>query len=261
MTSETTVQTAGQMNGSTEPMLTASYADPTYWDGRFRTEENYEWCGDYTQFRHLVAPDVMAGAKVLEVGAGNSSLAAALSADCCSSVTATDLSPVVIDAMRQRCSSGKVSFEVADMLQLPFQTSFFDVVIEKGAMDVFEAAAPSRIQPPPHVVSHMTAALEQAHRVLRPGGVFLSVTFAQPHFRMPYLTLPQFTWSADVSNFGGEGMLEYFVYRCVKGARSSSAVVPRFGSTTSWHRKTDDPTPYHEHMDDENFLANSFWED
>lgn len=127
-------------------------------------------------------------------------------------------------------------------------------------MDVFEAAAPSRMQPHPGVVRNMAAALEEAHRVLRKGGVFLSVTFAQPHFRMPYLTLPQLTWSAEVTSFGGEGALEYYVFRCVKGARTSREVVPLFGTAQSRQRTSEEESPMHDHMDDDDFLARSFWD-
>lgn len=52
-----------------------------------------------------------AGAEVVEVGAGNSSLAAALAADGCGSVVATDLSSVVIEAMRRRPALPGLSYQ------------------------------------------------------------------------------------------------------------------------------------------------------
>ena len=135
---------------------------------------------DYSEFRHLVAPELRPTDRVLELGCGNSGLGAALAADGVQHVTCTDLSGVVIERMQHRaaaCDSGVqyqvhpmeaagtqhrcsvcsflapwilgswlppavhevpacICLQVADMLQLPFPDSSFDVVIEKGALEV-----------------------------------------------------------------------------------------------------------------------------
>lgn len=140
---------------------------------------------------------------------------------------------------------------------LAFRSTGGDVSVissaEKGAMDVFEATAASRFDPPFEVRRSMTQALTEAHRVLREGGTFFSITFAQPHFRLPYLTLPHLSWSVQVDTFGGDGGLEYFVYRCRKGERGSAQPVPMLGSGLT-RRPDSAEAPTHEHMDGENYL-------
>ena len=57
-------------------------------------------------------------------------------------VCSTDASPTVIARMRELAASRgctMVSWQVADMLALPFADGSFDVVVEKGSIDCFMA--------------------------------------------------------------------------------------------------------------------------
>mmetsp|Transcript_14114 Transcript_14114/g.53535 ORF Transcript_14114/g.53535 Transcript_14114/m.53535 type:complete len:89 (+) Transcript_14114:2-268(+) len=64
-----------------------------------------------------------------------------------------------------------------------------------------------------------TDLLEQAHAVckgtaeaLRPGGVYLQVSFAQPHFRRPYLEQEAGWWAAPPTVHKVDRGLGYFAY-------------------------------------------------
>ena len=50
--------------------------------------------------------------------------------------------------------------------------------------------------------------------------MFLSITFAQPHFRRPFLLAERYMWGMEVASFG-EGF-HYFLYCMRKGARNTS---------------------------------------
>nr|QTZ19455.1 methyltransferase 13 [Bixa orellana] len=67
------------------------------------------------------------------------------------------------------------------------------------------------------------AMLEGVHRVLKSDGIFISITFGQPHFRRPFFHNPKFTWSVEWSTFGET--FHYFFYTLRKGRRSSSVGV------------------------------------
>ena len=96
-------------------------------------------------------------------------------------------------------------------------------------------------------------------RVLKQDGVFLSITFAQPHFRRPILLAERFTWSMEVGTFG-EGF-HYFVYVLRKGARKASDKPVHFvrgqhggaGIEAAGTPLTEEST-MHEHMDDADYL-------
>lgn len=62
--------------------------------------------------------------------------------------------------------------------------------------------------------------LGEAARVLGPTGTFLYITFGQPHFRRFLLLRPEFGWRLSLDRIGGEGVMEYFIYRLTKVPRS-----------------------------------------
>lgn len=122
--------------------------------------------GDYPQIAHDIVPElgeavagfagVAAGEQVLDVaaGTGNAALAAALAG---AEVTATDLTPELLDVGRARASAAGVSlaWQVADAEALPFPAAAYDVVL--SAIGVMFA--------PFHA-----AAADELVRVCRPGG-------------------------------------------------------------------------------------------
>ncbi|CAN0899217.1 EEF1A lysine methyltransferase 4 [Linum grandiflorum] len=136
-------------------------------------------------------------------------------------LTCIDLSAVAVDNMQRRLlSKGYKEIKVvqADMLDLPFGHECFDVVIEKGTMDVLFVNSGDPWKPKPETVSQVRTMLEGVHRVLKQDGIFISISFGQPHFRRPLFQSPGFTWSFEWSTFG-DGF-HYFFYILRKGKRS-----------------------------------------
>lgn len=91
--------------------------------------------------------------------------------------------------------------------------------------------------------------LKEAHRVLTPTGIFVSIAFGQPHFRRPFFEEASFTWSTEVTTFG-DGF-HYFFYTLKKGTRlpaSIPACVVEKEFTVDME---------HEFMDNENYLLQS----
>ncbi|KAL3656010.1 hypothetical protein CASFOL_000406 [Castilleja foliolosa] len=164
------------------PATVSEYLDPHYWDQRFAQEEHYEWFKDYSHFRHLILRHIKPSASVLEVGCGNSQLCEELYKDGITELTCIDLSSVVVEKMKQRLASNgckEIKVLEADMLDLPFEDECFDVVIEKGTMDVLFVDSGDPWNPEPVTVSKVMAMLENVHRVLKPHGIFISITFGQ----------------------------------------------------------------------------------
>lgn len=208
-------------NDSFAPSTALTYLDPHYWDDRFSEEEHYEWFKDYSHFRHLILQHIPPNSSVLEVGCGNSQLSDEMYKDGIKDITCTDLSPVAVDKIHKRLFSKGykgIKSMVADMLDLPFGDEMFDVVVEKGTMDVLFVDSGDPWNPNPETVSKVMAMLQGIHRVLKPDGVFISISFGQPHFRRPLFEDPSFTWSMEYNTFG-DGF-HYFFYTLKKGTRS-----------------------------------------
>ncbi|CAI5469646.1 unnamed protein product [Closterium sp. Yama58-4] len=311
------------------PRSNKEYLNIEYWDKRFEVEESFEWCGDYSQFNHLLLAHIRPCDRVLILGNGTSDLPECLWRDGRRHITATDLSALVVHRMALRstalgsaavcaaapaavpataantapdgavacdthfeaaahtatgeasegtqpsqhqhqqqqpssspathvgaitvgregqaqnpctgltgstaadsssgggpcsstnsssssssggggygssssnvggvvCGCGRaagITWAVADMMALPFPDAAFDVVLEKGVLDVLLVDSESPWHVPPPIVHRVHTALSQAHRVLTPHGRLLSITFGQPHFRRPLYEAPHLTWT------------------------------------------------------------------
>lgn len=204
------------------PSTASAYLDPEYWNKRFTHEEHYEWFKDYTYFRHLILEYMKPAHSVLELGCGNSQLCEGLYGDGIKELTCIDLSAVAVKMTKERLQSkGYKEIKVleADMLDLPFDDELFDVVVEKGTMDVLLVDSGDPWNPRAETLKNVMAMLRQVHRVLKPQGIFVSVTFGQPHFRRPFFSAPEFTWSINWRTFG-DGF-HYFFYILEKVSHSN----------------------------------------
>ena len=95
----------------------------------------------------------------------------------------------------------------------------------------------------------MARLLETMGRVLQQRGTFLSITFAQPHFRKPFLEAAPFSWSVELETVGET--FHYFVYRMSKGCCSWDRVCEQLGSKSECVMEEG---TMHDHMDSEDYL-------
>lgn len=67
--------------------------------------------------------------------------------------------------------------------------------------------------------SPLSLFFSQISRCLKPGGRFISVTFANPFFRKRLYARTEYNWSIEKYSYGGG--FEYFVYVMTKGEELS----------------------------------------
>uniref|UniRef100_A0A0D9XT75 Uncharacterized protein n=1 Tax=Leersia perrieri TaxID=77586 RepID=A0A0D9XT75_9ORYZ len=140
-----------------------------------------------------------------------------------------------------------VEVVVADMLDLPFERESFDLVVEKGTMDVLFVDSGDPWNPNPDTVDNVMKMLEGIHKVLKPEGIFVSITFGQPHFRRRFFEAPEFTWSVEWSTFG-DGF-HYFFYILKKGKRSLDSIADQHTQPT-----TPSINMFHEELESEDYI-------
>eukprot|EP00656_Telonema_subtile_P003380 TRINITY_DN11546_c0_g1_i1.p1 TRINITY_DN11546_c0_g1~~TRINITY_DN11546_c0_g1_i1.p1 ORF type:complete len:258 (+),score=49.68 TRINITY_DN11546_c0_g1_i1:135-908(+) len=175
------------------PEQNVRYSEKEYWDSRFEEEEHKEWLCSYEELEPVLTPALQsatASPRILLVGCGNSSLGPDLYASGWKDITCTDYSPTVISAMRNKYAESHpdVKWAEADMTNMAeFGDGSFDVVLDKAAMDAIMAAEGSPWEPDAQVIRLADLTCSAARRVLAPGGVFIQISFAQPHFRKKYL--------------------------------------------------------------------------
>lgn len=154
-----------------------------------------------------------------------------------------------MEAQAKAAGMNSLKWIVADMLDLPFPDSSFDVVLEKGTMDVLFVDNDSPWDPRNEVVTRVHQMLAEAHRVLAPRAKLISITFAQPHFRRRFFLAPQYTWSMSHESFGET--FHYFVYTLQKGCRSKADTLDK--PHTPPPEGCQEPMT-HSHMDEESYL-------
>jgi len=77
-----------------------------------------------------------------------------------------------------------------DIRELKFDDNSFDVAIDKGTMDAMMTSK-DVWDPPEQVIDDCTKEVDETLRVLRKqSGLFIYLTFGQPHFRRRFLTRP-----------------------------------------------------------------------
>lgn len=196
------------------------YKDVDYWNERYRTEETFEWFGDFAKFRHLLVQHVEKEENILMLGCGNSALSLHLYLAGYKTITNVDYSHVCVENMSQRHSDCvEMSWVCMDACRLAFPDSSFDVVIEKGTLDAMlvEERDPWNISEGSAQLLHKV--LKEISRVLKPGGRFVSVTFAQPHFRKKLYAHQEYNWAINYHYYGDS--FHYFFYVLTKGEELS----------------------------------------
>ena len=160
-----------------------------YWDTRFKDEESYDWLLTYSQVRDSLFPYLKPTDRILIVGCGNSTFSADLYDDGFHNLVNIDFSDVVIERMRaiHRDARPLMRWEVMDMCDLTYEDSSFDVVIDKAAMDALLVDEGDCWDPEPSVVQNVHRMCVSLAQVLTKTGLFLQISFAQPHFRTKYL--------------------------------------------------------------------------
>eukprot|EP00075_Anas_platyrhynchos_P030773 XP_027320026.1 EEF1A lysine methyltransferase 4 [Anas platyrhynchos] len=237
------------------------YRDWGYWEQRYRqgAAEPREWLGGFARFRELLEAEIKQGDKILVLGCGTSTLSYDLHEGGYRDVTSIDFSPACIEAMRARYSHCPgLRWAVMDVRSLAFPDASFDVVLEKATLDVLlvDEKDPWRVSAPAAAAMHRV--LAEVSRVLRPGGRFLSITFAQPHFRAPHYAQEAFGWSLRHAACGDTACgdaFHYFLYVMCKGqplTPSQLALGERL-----WHPPPppSPPPPLDEEEDEDYLLA------
>lgn len=196
---------------------------------------DYDWFRSFSAIRpflstHLPPPSPSSappGPSILHLGCGNSTLPADLHALAYHSQVAVDFSRVCIDAMADKYAhlSPPVSWQYADVrdMRAQFGDGSFDVAVDKGTLDAMLHG--SVWDPPDDVRDSVGRYVREVKRVLRQGGLWLYVTYRQPHFvrgLLEGLGEGEEGWEGgarfEVLNQGG-GEFEYFGWVMRKGGK------------------------------------------
>ncbi|XP_069885818.1 endothelin-converting enzyme 2 isoform X3 [Dipodomys merriami] len=207
------------------PERNFEYCEVQYWDQRYRCAADsapYEWFGDFSSFRALLEPELRPEDRILVLGCGNSALSYELFRGGFPNVTSVDYSSVVVAAMQARYAHvPKLHWETMDARALSFSNGSFDVVLEKGTLDALLAGERDPWTVSSEGVHTVDQVLSEVSRVLVPGGRFISMTSAGPHFRTRHYAQARYGWSLRHATYGSG--FHFHLYLMHKGGELSVA--------------------------------------
>ncbi|KAJ3812498.1 S-adenosyl-L-methionine-dependent methyltransferase [Lentinula lateritia] len=179
------------------PESNDQYGTKQYWNQRYAQEDDdasFDWFKSYSEIADILRSLIPEKrSRILMLGCGNSKLSEDMYDDGYHNIVNTDYSSIIIEKMKQRHADARPQMEwhEMDVRDLKFDGSSFDVAIDKGTMDAMMTAKGDIWNPPQQVVDDCTKEVSEVIRTLRKEmGVFIYLTFGQPHFRKRYLTVP-----------------------------------------------------------------------
>eukprot|EP00918_Siedleckia_nematoides_P098784 GHVU01216113.1.p1 GENE.GHVU01216113.1~~GHVU01216113.1.p1 ORF type:complete len:204 (+),score=33.51 GHVU01216113.1:96-707(+) len=195
------------------------YGSADYWNERYaRDPEPFEWYQSWTQIRKHLTDKIDKKDRILIIGCGTSEMSMQMHADGFVRQTNIDFSSVAVKLQQERTKkTGDLAFRVMDAADMrDFESSSFDAVIDKAALDAMMCGEQSSAAVP--------AALRHITRVLRPGGVYICVSFGMPSLRMPFLQSPDLGWAVStravpkpkIDDLREEANGKHFIYICRK---------------------------------------------
>ncbi|VDN20541.1 unnamed protein product [Gongylonema pulchrum] len=167
------------------PESSASFRDPSFWKQFYKNaSDSFEWYGDFNTFGSILIKYLKSTDKILQIGCGNSELAAQLYDNGYRAVSSIDIDQGVIDKQiaRNKTLRPELQFSCCSALDLRSPEDSYNVVLDKGTLD---ALLPSEKEGAAEEVQKMFA---EVCRVLTFGGRYIVVSLAQEHVLRVFLS-------------------------------------------------------------------------
>ena len=128
-------------------------------------------------------------------------------------IISVDLSPVCINMMKERNLQlrPELKFRIMDSRMLDFVDENFDIVIEKGLSDALLCGTSA--------FKNVATMLMEAQRVLKTGGLFISVSYGEPDKRLIHLKRAHLNWEVKSMKLSREQYgheVVHYIYFCRK---------------------------------------------
>ena len=98
-----------------------------------------------------------------------------------------------------------------DMMNMEYPNETFDVVIDKATMDVIMTDNKDPWNPTEEVKSRGVLVMQNVYKVLKQSGLFIQISFDQPHFRKKFIQ-PDFIQWAEFKQQNIDKGLGYFMF-------------------------------------------------
>jgi EEF1A lysine methyltransferase 4 len=199
------------------PAKNKEYGTLQYWESRYsEVTETFDWFKDFAQIKDQTAsifPDKHA--KLINLGCGNSLFAVQLVEEGWIDLVNVDYSENCIQYMKTQYPA--LNWVVCDIFKMDemFPSDHFDCAIDKGTLDALLTKKHDPWDPSQDILDEIRLYMIQVAKSLKPGGKFIHITFAQPHFRRRFLEFDCFKVKVHALQ-SENGSFEYFCYEAIK---------------------------------------------
>jgi ubiquinone/menaquinone biosynthesis C-methylase UbiE len=212
-----------------------TYANPRYWDDYYKKTdqaERFDWYASWdtqikatsfapmdngkqrtaTKLSDIVGAYLKQDANILMLGCGNSDMSEKMYKAGHEQIVNIDISEQLMQNLRekQEVDMPKMKWLYMNASAMTFDAAAFDVTLDKGTLDAMEQNK-----------ELVLGAIKESHRTLRPGGLFISVTFNNAATRVESQLQKDVMWSAcythPIEKVSLEGKVaQFFVHACVR---------------------------------------------
>ncbi|KAK9472767.1 S-adenosyl-L-methionine-dependent methyltransferase [Dipodascopsis tothii] len=167
-----------------------------YWDERYQKDEDdakFDWFKTFADlepfFRKHIDWARAGELRVIMLGCGNSILSEELYDEGLKNITNVDFAETCIEQMKRKYADRPaMTWHVADVRDMAaIGSGEFDVAIDKGTLDALLSYTGSVWDIPDDIKASGWSYMDEVHRVLKPGGRLLYISYRQPHFARPII--------------------------------------------------------------------------
>jgi SAM-dependent methyltransferase len=200
----------------------SQYAEPEWWESEYQkcgTDQSYEWftgASDDSFVSSLLKLIPKLTQKIINLGCGISRIQNVIFDAGFQQITNIDVSPTCIQLMKASDTRG-MQWKICNLLQeFPFDSNSFDLALDKGTLDALIVDRADKWEIDDEVYEIAAKYFREVARILRPGGVFLQISFGQPHFRKRLFEKDEFGWNVTVHTLQPTHSFHFFIYECKK---------------------------------------------
>ncbi|OMJ80960.1 hypothetical protein SteCoe_18667 [Stentor coeruleus] len=197
------------------------FSSREYWESRYSSENtSYDWLLPFSQLRNIILPRLHDNtqSEILIVGCGNSRIGEELYRDGFHNITNIDYSAAVIRQMLEKYREmEEMDFTEMNVCNIEFPPGCFDMVFDKCTLDCLLCGENS--------FQKASMMMQNVFRVLKPGGVYMLVSYGMPDARIGYLKNKFLNWTIEhakiakvpLEQFTSVELSQYhYIYICTK---------------------------------------------
>ncbi|KAI7152970.1 hypothetical protein KC349_g8664 [Hortaea werneckii] len=203
-------------------------AHAEFWNERYDKSDGsgptHEWFRSYSDLQPFLGKHLFEtfppaqSPRILHLGAGDSTVPKDLLDYGYTNQICLDFSPVLVKLMDAKALEG-LTWVCEDVRNMPnIESRSIDVAFDKGTLDAMIHGSPW--DPPDEVKDNTGRYMKEVSRTLKDDGVFLYVTYRQPHFVKPLLNQDKL-WDLTTEELSGGGnSFDYYAFVLKKVAEA-----------------------------------------